>query len=283
MKPIVINNTNVLPFDNSRYKYRFPSTNKFEKDQIAVSNVFINFSWFNITTQNNNNSFQYIWTDGSGTTTHDVVLPDGAYEVSTINAYLQFVMLNNGHYLVDNNGDYIWYLELVTNPTFYAVELKSYPLPTALPSGWTNPASIVFPATASTPQFVIPSTNITTLLGFPAGTYPSAVQTTTYNVLSPNTPQIQVVQSVIILCSLLHNSLSLPNTILYSFTTGSRSFGQLISFSVPELVFTDIQDGFYDQFEIQFVDQNFKPLAIRDTNLVVQLVVRKRDLFELRK
>lgn len=279
----MINNTNVLPFDNSRYKYRFPSTNKFEKDQIAVSNVFINFSWFNITTQNNNNSFQYIWTDGSGTTTHDVVLPDGAYEVSTINAYLQFVMLNNGHYLVDNNGDYIWYLELVTNPTFYAVELKSYPLPTALPSGWTNPASIVFPATASTPQFVIPSTNITTLLGFPAGTYPSAVQTTTYNVLSPNTPQIQVVQSVIILCSLLHNSLSLPNTILYSFTTGSRSFGQLISFSVPELVFTDIQDGFYDQFEIQFVDQNFKPLAIRDTNLVVQLVVRKRDLFELRK
>lgn len=283
MRTLVINNTNVLPFDNSRFKYRFPSTNKFEKDQIAVSNVYINFSWFNVTSQNNNNSFQYIWTDGSGTTTHDVVLPDGAYEVSTINAYLQFVMLNNGHYLVDDNGDYIWYLEIVTNPTYYSVELKSYPLVTALPAGWSNPASIVFPATASTPQFVIPNTDITTLLGFPAGTYPSAVQATTYNILSPNSPQIQVVQSVIILCSLLNNTLALPNTIIYSFTTGTRSFGQLISFSVPELVFTDIQDGFYDQFEIQFVDQNFKPLAIRDTNLVVQLVVRKRDLFELRK
>jgi len=231
----------------------------------------------------NNNKFSYIWTDGSGSTTINITIQDGAYNVATINAYLQYIMLSNGHYLIDADGQYVYYLEMVVNPTYYAIEFRAYPLPTSLPSGWTNPASIVFPATASTPQFIIPNTDIQQLLGFPAGTYPSAVQSTTYNTLSPNTPIITEVQSIIVLCSLLNNRLSVPNTILYSFTIGNRQFGELIYFSVPELIFTDIQDGFYDRFELQFVDQNFNPLGINDTNLVVQLVVRKRDYFELRK
>jgi hypothetical protein len=272
----------VFPNDNSRYRYNFPGTQKFENDQIALSNIYIYYSWYNVVAQNNNNTFSYIWTDGTGSTTTNITLPDGAYDVSTINAYLQFIMLSNGNYLVDSNGDYVYYLELVLNTTYYGVEIRAYPLPTSLPSGWTNPAGVVFPATASTPQLIIPATNIRSLLGFDAGTYPSAVQATTYNVLSQNTPQIAVVQSIIVTCSLLNNRLSNPNTVLYSFTTANREFGQLIYFSVPELIFTDIENGFYDRFEIQFLDQNFNPLPIRDTNLVVQMVIRKRDPFEMK-
>ena len=282
MKPIVLNNTNVFPNDNSRYRYNFPGTQKFENDQIALSNIYIYYSWFNVVQANNNSTFSYIWTDGTGSTTYNITLPDGAYDVATINAYLQFEMLNNGHYLVDQDGNFVYYLELVLNVTYYSVEIRAYPLPTSLPSGWTNPASISFPATASTPQLIIPATNIQTLLGFDAGTYPSAVQSTTYNILSQNTPQIATVQSIILTCSLLNNRLSNPNTILYSFTTGSREFGQLIYFSVPELIFADIDDGFYERFEMQFLDQNFQPLPIRDTNVVIQVVIRKRDRFEMK-
>lgn len=283
MRPIVINNTNVFPNDNSRYRYFFPQTNHFVKDQIAMSNIYLYYSWFNVTSVLQNNTFSYVWTDGSGTTTVNITLPDGAYNVSTINAYMQFIMEQNGHYLVDDTGRYVYYLEIVVNRVYYGVEIKAYPLPTALPTGWSNPGGVVFPATASTPQFYVPATNFQQLTGFNTGYYPPAVQATTYNVLSQNTPVITQVQSIILLCSLLNNKLSNPNTILYSFTTASAQFGELIYFSVPELIFTDIQDGFYDRFEIQFVDQNFNPLPIRDNNIVVQLVIRKRDIFELRK
>jgi hypothetical protein len=281
MRPIVLNSTNVVSgSNNSKYRFRFASTTSFKNDQIALSNINIYFSWFNITTQYNNNFFQYIWTDGGGGYTYDVLVPDGAYEISTLNAYFQFIMVQNGHYLVDDQKNYVYYAEIVLNPTYYAVEIKTYPLPTALPSGWTNPAGVMFPAVASTPQVIIPATNIRTLLGFDAGTYPSAVQSTAYNVLSQNTPQVATVQSVILLCSLLNNTLTNPNTFLYSIAPSNTQFGQLISVAVPELIFTDIVSGSYDSFEITLVDQNYVPLVVKDNNLIIQLVVRKRDMFE---
>lgn len=281
MRPIVLNSTNVVSgSNNSKYRFRFASTTSFQNDQIALSNINIYFSWFNITTQYNNNFFQYIWTDGAGGFTYDVLIPDGAYEISTLNAYFQFIMVQNGHYLVDDQKNYVYYAEIVLNPTYYAVEIKTYPLPTALPSGWTNPAGVMFPAVASTPQVIIPATNIRTLLGFDAGTYPSAVQSTAYNVLSQNTPQVATVQSVILLCSLLNNTLTNPNTFLYSIAPSNTQFGQLISVAVPELIFTDIVSGSYDSFEITLVDQNYVPLVVKDNNLIIQLVVRKRDNFD---
>lgn len=281
MRPIVLNSTNVVSgSNNSKYRYRFASTTSFQNDQIALSNINIYFSWFNITTQYNNNFFQYIWTDGGGGYTYDVSIPDGAYEISTLNAYFQFIMVQNGHYLVDDQKNYVYYAEIVLNSTYYAVEIKTYPLPTALPTGWTNPAGVMFPAVASTPQVIIPATNIRSLLGFDAGTYPSAVQSTAYNVLSQNTPQVSTVQSVILLCSLLNNTLTNPNTFLYSIAPSNTQFGQLISVAVPELIFTDIVSGSYDSFEITLVDQNYVPLVVKDNNLIIQLVVRKRDMFE---
>lgn len=284
MRPIVLNSTNVVSgSNNSKYRFRFASTTSFQNDQIALSNINIYFSWFNITTQYNNNFFQYIWTDGGGGYTYDVLIPDGAYEISTLNAYFQFIMVQNGHYLVDDQKNFVYYAEIVLNPTFYAVEIKTYPLPTALPTGWTNPAGVMFPTVASTPQVIVPATNIRTLLGFDAGTYPSAVQSTAYNVLSQNTPQVATVQSVILLCSLLNNTLTNPNTFLYSIAPSNTQFGQLISVAVPELIFTDIVSGSYDSFEITLVDQNYVPLVVKDNNLIIQLVVRKRDAFEAPK
>jgi hypothetical protein len=281
MRPIVLNSSNVVEgSNNSKYRFRFASTTRFDKDVISLSNINLYYSWFNITAQNNNNSFSYIWTDGVGGYTYTVSIPDGAYEISTLNAYFQYVMVQNGHYLVDDNKDYVYYAEIVLNPTYYAVEIKTYPLPTSLPSGWTNPAGVAFPAVASTPQVIIPATNIRTLLGFDAGTYPSAVQATAYNILSQNTPQVATVQSVILLCSLLNNTLTNPNTFLYSIAPSNTQFGQLLSVSVPEFVFTDIVDGFYDFFEITLVDQEYRPINIKDPNLVIQLVVKKRDYFE---
>ena len=278
MKTIVINDSKIVSEDTtqSRYRYVFPNTTKFHNDFIALSNIYIYFSWFNITTKNNNNTFSYVWIDGN---TYSVTLQDGYYEITTINQYLQFEMIQNGHYLVNDNGDYVYYLEMVINSTYYSVELKCYAVPTTLPTGWSNPGGVVLPVTPITPQFVIPNTKFQNLVGFIPNTYPPVTQSTTYNVLSQNAPQVQPVQSVLLSCSLCNNTLSIPSSIIYSFTTANRQFGELIYFSVPQLIWNSVQDGYYDRFEIQFLDQNFEALSVRDPNLTTVLVIQNQENF----
>jgi hypothetical protein len=132
---------------------------------------------------------------------------------------------------------------------------------------------MTFPATLKTPQLLVASNAFRNIIGFNAGTYPAVVQTTTYSVLSSFTPQVSPVQSVILSCSLLNNRYSNPSTLLYSFSPAGVNFGNLIESNPNQYSFVPIQDGNYPNFDIQFLDQNFNPLAINDTNLVVMLLV----------
>jgi len=290
MRTLILNQNNVVNNSlNDTYTYQFPNgAVNFHNDQVAVASISIYFSWYNITSattgsQYNNNTYQYIWTDGSGSSTYTVTMPDGYYEVTTLNAYLQSQMVDNGHYLVDAGGDFVYYLEIVANPTYYGVQLNCFALPTALPSGWTNPASISLPATASTPQFVILSTNnFQTVIGFAPGTYPTAVQATNYQVLSTTTPQLTPVSSLIMTCTLLNNSYALPNTLLYSFNVEGTRFGGLYTLNTPQFSFVDIVDGQYTNFTIQFFDQNLRRIAINDDNIVVMLVIGRKEQYVLK-
>lgn len=277
MRPIIINSQNVVDgTNNSRYRYTFPKTIKFEEHDVALAVLNIYYSWFNITSSLSNNVFQYVWYDNAGSITYTITIPDGYYSISDLNSYLQYEMYNNGTYLVDNFGDYVYYLEVVENSTYYGVELRSYPIPTALPTDYTNPASITFPATATTPQFIIPDTNIQDLLGHDAGTYPDPVQTTDYSLVSPNTPQVSPQQSIILSTTLVNNDYENPNTLLYTFSSAGVSFGSIIEVKPVELTWTPIQRGFYSQFDVQFLDQDFNPIVIKDSNLTIQLMVRER-------
>lgn len=278
MRTIVLNNRNVVDgTNNSRYLYRFPNSVQFKNHEIAIASINMYYSWFSITSAIGNNTFQYVWYTNAGSTTKTITIPDGFYSVDDLNSYLQSQMVSNGHYLLDSAGDYVYYLELVTNASLYAVQVNSYPIPTALPSGYSNPASITFPATASTPQVIIASTNsFKDIIGFNAGTYPTATQATNYSKTSDYTPQVTPTQSVILSCSLLNNPYASPNTILYSFAPAGTTFGSLIS-SVPnELIFVDIQEGVYPDFFVEFWDQNFNKLSIEDNNVVVTMVIREK-------
>lgn len=290
MRTIIINGNNVVANTlNDTYKYTFPNgAVNFSNDQIAVASISMYFSWFNITSATtasryNNNTYQYIWTDGGGSTTYTVTMPDGYYEVKDLNAFLQYTMVQNGHYLIDSNSDFVYYLEMVVNPTYYGVQVNSYPLPTALPGGWSNPAGIVFPAVASTPQLVIlPTNNFGKVIGFNAGTYPAAVQATNYSVLSQFSPQITPINSIIMTCNLLNNIYANPNTLLYSFNPRGTAFGDLISINAPQFAFVDIVDGQYTDLQIQFFDQNLNRIYINDANLVVLLVIGKKEQYVLK-
>eukprot|EP00952_Eustigmatos_sp_NYUAD-ZCMA_P006328 27339-Eustigmatos_ZCMA.PRE.1 len=99
---------------------------------------------------------------------------------------------------------------------------------------------MTFPATQKTSQVVFPSTNIQDVLGFTAGTYPSSVQTSNYSTYSSYCPQVTPTQSVVISCSLVNNSLSIPNNVLHSFGPGGTSFGSLIESKPNSFAWMDI-------------------------------------------
>lgn len=276
MKNVVLNYKNIVPNSgNTVLRYTFPTTVDFKEEQIAVANITIPISWNNITIANNNNKYQYVWYDAGGATTHDVIMPDGGYDVQAFNAFLQFTMINNGHYLIDGSGNYVYYLQVATNTVYYGIDLQSAPIPTALPAGYSNPAGLTFPAVATTPQFVIPNTNITKYLGFPAGTYPNPVQATPYSITSPNVPDVPIITNIITFCSLVNNKFQYPNNVLYSFVPGGN-IGEIVNAKPFQYVWVDIQDGYYNSFDISFVDQKFNKIVMKDENVFVQLIFKKK-------
>ena len=273
--PVIINQSNLITNGglNNVYRYVFPGSASFKNAKIAVSNVQIYYSWQNINTYYSNNTLSIIFPTGSGTTTLNITIPSGSYSVADLNAYIQSQMVTNKFYLIDSNGNYVYYLELVENAVLYSLQLNTFPVPTSLPSGYTNPGWSL-PTTSYTPQLIVPSTSIQSLLGFTAGTYPPTQQTTTYSAISTSTPQVSPVSSVLLGCSLVCNRLSNPQSVLYSFSPGGVSYGSLIQSNAYQYSWVDIQDGTYNSVDITFYDQNFNALQIIDTNIIIFLLVK---------
>jgi hypothetical protein len=185
-------------------------------------------------------------------------------------------MIANGHYFIDSVGGYVYYIELVTNSVYYAVQLNCLKLPTSLSAGYTNPASMTFPATTLTPQVVIPATNIRDLLGFPDGTYPVAEQTTDYSTFSTTAPQVSPTQSIVMTTNLISSGLTNPSNVLYSFTPAGIEFGSIIESKPSSPLWLDVTNGFYQSVEIQLYNQAFTPLVVKDPNVVIILAIKDK-------
>lgn len=286
MKTLIINKNNVVTTDgtNSVFTYKFPvGAVKFENDQVAVSQLSIYYSWFNISSSTtnggwNNNSFTYTWIDGS---THTITMTDGFYQITDINAYFQQQMVANTHYLLDSNGNYIYYMEWITNAVYYRVQLNCYNVPTSAQASalnYTQPSGATwsFPVSSTTPQVTVLSTNnFKSIVGLTAGTYPSTPQSTSFNQLGQSTPTVSPVSSGILQCTLLNNTFAIPPSLLFSFSP-NVTFGSQIVVQPPQLSFVDVLDGLYTEFTVKFTDQNLNPLYINDPDLVLMLTIRNQ-------
>jgi hypothetical protein len=174
MNSIILTENNIEPFtNNSKLKYTFKGEAEFKNSSIALSSINMFYSWYNINeSRYKNNTFSYLWFDISGNLNQvfKVVYPDGFYSVNTLNEYLQSQMVKNGHYLIDNTtSKYGYFLEIKTNSTYYAIELNIYPMMTSASasSNYTKGStSWDFPSEATTPKFIIGSSNFKTLIGF---------------------------------------------------------------------------------------------------------------------
>ena len=91
----------LLSDKTTRLRTRFNPLIQFEKDkryEMALVNLETYYSFPNINATNNH--FKYS-SDG-GETWFDINVPEGCYEITDINEYLQRIMKENGHYDMEN-------------------------------------------------------------------------------------------------------------------------------------------------------------------------------------
>jgi hypothetical protein len=276
---IILNSSNVVKnTNNTIYSYKFPNQLELKNKQIAVHSLNMYYSWYNVNSSLYNNNFlQYQWWDSNGVlTTYDVNLSDGNYTISDLNYVLQAAMFKNGHYVQDNNQTTknIYYIEITENITEYAAELNISPVPISLPANQIKGGNWALPTTQQTPRIIFTSSsNFKNLLGFNTGVYPPTTQSTLYRQLSQNVPMISPVSSIIIRCNACRSYLSNPFDILFSFTSGTTRYGDIIDKNPQHLVFIDVPDGSYSDITLTFVDQNFNNMHILDNQLIIQLII----------
>jgi hypothetical protein len=269
---LILNNNNVVPGSyNSSYKYTFiKPLNILDDAEMAVSNITVPYSFFNVTSANDNNSFRFHFPDSASTgTVYDVVLQDGFYSVTDINAALQQFCIANGLYLINASGKYVYYLTMLYNPTFYAIQVIAQLVPTSLPSGWTQPSNWPGYNTISyTPFMVIVQENFGKIIGFPPG-YVCDNQTVNQSELSPLTPQGSIINSLIVRCSLVDNE-GFPSDVLDTIPITS-TFGTNINYQPTQLKFLKLSSGVFQSFIITFVDQNLNIVYVLHGTFLVQV------------
>ena len=292
---LILNSSNVVGTSNSQFRYNFikGSFTIPEDSEMCVSQIVIPYSWNNISTSYYSNAtIQYIFPYSATTTkTYTVVLPDGFYTTSDINNFLQGYMILQNQYLIETStGNNVYYIQLISNPTYYSNQILTFSIPTSLPTGYTAPSlgfnyvsggtNYGFPTTAYTPQVVIPTfPSIGSILGIPAGTYPPTHQTSNYSIASYQKgliPNATPVNSIIVMCDKVNNPCAMPSIILDSFSINA-SFGSNITYTPSYEKWIDILEGTYNALTITLTDQNYNTLNAQDPNVLISLLIRTNN------
>ena len=294
MRTLVLNQTNIVADgQNNKLVYNFPNSVLFKESYIAVSSISLYYSWFNITSTLGNNTFSYTWVAGGTTTTYPVTIPDGLYEIATLNQYLQFVFLTNGHYLLNSTGQNVFYAEFLVNPSRYAVQINTFQFPTSLPSNYTNPSGLTFPTNTFNPSIIISTLPLGALLGYALGvttnqntsngytppspqTYIAKNAVGTLSYLSTSAPNVQPNSSILISSSGVDNPYASPTSIIYSLTP-SVAVGEIISEKPPEFMWNELINGTYNQIRLTILGTNLAPIQINDPAITIVLVIAQED------
>jgi len=300
---IVMNSSNVVPNgQNNQLVYSFPNSIAFPNHEIAIQSISMYYSWVNInSTSLNNNQYQIYWTATEDTFT--VVMPDGLYEIATINQYLQFFCIQNGLFLITATGSYVYFIEWTINTSLYAVQLNLYPIPTeaeATALGYIAPSiANGFPAdwagyTASTVGLVpaiflsaatLPANNFYKIIGFPqdfnmlnAPYGPPTGGTVNASYVSTTAPQVQPNPTLYIAISNIENNMATPSSIIGTISP-TVNYGELINITPPQFAWNKLLSGTYNSLRLSLLGTNKQPVQLLDPTMTLTLVIRdKKDI-----
>ena len=286
---VVITKANCVNLNNGNntFVYNFPHPVRFEKgEQVALESVSINYSWENVNSDvHNNNSFQYDWIVGGATTTNTVTIPNGLWELEDINAYLQYLFILRGQYLVNASGQNVFYAEFVVNSNQHAFQLNTYPVPTSLPSGFTAPSAdtatgavawLGYPSTTYNPNVkMVSGNNFYQLIGF-SSTFESGTNSgngTNLSFLSTSPPEIHPNQNIFIALQNIDNPYANPTSIIHNLVADG-AFGTQVVDRPSEFAYQKLTRGQYSSLRLQILGSDLKPLKIEDPDTVIVLLIK---------
>jgi hypothetical protein len=228
------------------------------------------------------------------TTTNNITIDDGIYQVADLNNLLQYNMIKNGNYLTNSSGQNVYYAEFIVNPSRYAVQINTFTIPSSLPTGYTAPSGFTYPPTPLNPVLTIPplsgaTTGLGNLLGFKSGlttsplastaitgTYVSTNTAGTISYISTTSPNIQPNSSLLFSSTGVDNQYSIPTSIIYSISP-NVGVGSIISDKPPNYLWNKMIDGFYNQLTITILGTNLQPIQLNDPSTTIMLSIATAD------
>lgn len=269
MSSIIVNATNITDtVNNSTFQVSFDRSVDLTNKSIALLSASLYFSWRNITTDNN--KFSYIWIDDIE---YFVEIPVGLYEVSDILSYFQYVMSQNGHIMTNSTtSEVIYFIDLVVSNTKYSIDILTYPVPNALPDGYT--ASFTFPATAKNPILKLPSA-INEIFG-----YEENFETETANEIkiynSTQAPNVSPDSTVLLVCDQVYNEYNNLG-VLYAITP-SVGIGALITDKPSFPLYSSLKAGIFNQLTFRILSsKTYRPVAIIDPEVHFIFSIKNKE------
>lgn len=276
---LILNSKNVSNNYSNKITYRFPSNMKFDYgDTIALQCYNMYNFIYNVSSENNNNKLKIHWID---TTEYLFTLSDGFYTIDQLNYALQAFCALNNLYMLDSQGGIIYFFEIVVDSIRYGSLIRVFKIPTqtnATILNYTKPigANWNFQQLEKTGRFEILNNNFGLLIGFEPGIYPNISQNEDQTFLSSFTPQIAVINSIILCCNLINTSMAIPSNILSSIPI-NKGFGQMLINEFDNPTPINICPNTYSTLEITLFDQTAdKTINILDKELLVRVVISKK-------
>jgi hypothetical protein len=280
---LVFNSSNVVGSNNNTFQYNFiQGAFQVEDCEIAIGSLTLPYSWYNVTTYYNNQTFTIVFPYASTSYTMNIVLPAGFYLISDINNYVQLQCINLGLYLM-YQGQNIYYFDIVPNTTYYSVNIVLSLIPSTLPSLYTQPTSGYWsatsgnglPTTSSTPTFSLAASgSIAPIIGYAPSVVLGPSTTVSLSFNSTGTPLGSNVNSILMRCNLVSNDIATPSDILDGIPINS-TFGANITYNPSFEKWVKMKNGRYSNMTITFSDQNLNTLYAQDSNMLLTLLIRK--------
>ena len=165
------------------------------------------------------------------------------------------------------------------------MQINTFPIPTALPTGYSQPVANPadgsaafpgYPTTTQNPVLTFPA-NFNLVIGFPAGYQTSANIGDGTNLSYTSSqfglsPQVQPNSSIYFSISNIQNKYSVPSSIIYSLSP-AVAFGEQISALPPQFAWNKLLAGTYNELRLTILGLDQSPLKILDHNMTIVLVI----------
>lgn len=249
MNSILLTNANSSSTEVNKLTLRLRQKMTLKDSLIALGNLTLYYSWFNIKEEYGNNTLSY---SKSGEVT-DVTLPDGSYSIQDINNYLHHIMKQNQDTVEENEAN--------------------------IPSGGVTAYPInLYPNSVYNRISILISDGYTLQLGEGmAKTLGFSNRNITASANGDLVPNVERVETVLVHTNLVENAFVVDSSILYSFTP-DKPFGYLLNVKPSFPRWCHTRNSEFSEVSVWFTDQEYRPLEIEDPKITVDLLIKPRNL-----